>query len=169
VEALWRSASSRRQIAELAAALERDGESGRAIVLVDTGGRIEHATTQARRLLAAWFGTQNGRLPREVHDWLAVAAPGDRYSERRNGTILVVEAAGDFMLSLRERASHELRLTPREREVLGLVAEGLTNAEIAHRLWVAPSTVAKHLEQAYSKLGVRSRTAAIARFANLCD
>jgi DNA-binding CsgD family transcriptional regulator len=171
VEALWRRATSRRQIAELAAALEYDGEGAgsRAIVLVDTGGRIEQATTQARRLLDAWFGTQNGRLPRALHAWLARASPGDRYRDRRNGTILTVEAAGDFTLSLRERASDEVRLTPREREVLGLVAEGLTNVEIARRLWVAPSTVAKHLEQAYSKLGVRSRTAAVARFAKLCD
>jgi DNA-binding CsgD family transcriptional regulator len=54
-------------------------------------------------------------------------------------------------------------LTPREREVLAVVSEGLTNAQIARRLWVAESTVAKHLEQAYAKLGVHSRTAAIAR------
>jgi DNA-binding CsgD family transcriptional regulator len=54
-------------------------------------------------------------------------------------------------------------LTRREVEILGLVAEGLTNAEIARRLWVVQSTVAKHLEQAYRKLGVGNRTAAIAR------
>ena len=52
---------------------------------------------------------------------------------------------------------------------LALVAEGLTNAEIARRLWVAQSTVAKHLEQAYSKLGVHSRTAAVARLARKPD
>jgi DNA-binding NarL/FixJ family response regulator len=56
-----------------------------------------------------------------------------------------------------------LELTPREREVLALVAEGLTNAQIARTLWVAESTVANHLEQAYAKLGVHSRTAAVAK------
>jgi DNA-binding NarL/FixJ family response regulator len=92
-------------------------------------------------LLAAWFGSKNGRLPDELQEWLTVAALGDRYTERRNGSVLTV----------------------------GLVAEGLTNTEIANRLWVAQSTVAKHLEQAYSKLGVHSRTAAVARLAKLSE
>ena len=43
---------------------------------------------------------------------------------------------------------------------------GPHNAEIARTLWVAQSTVAKHLEHAYSKLGVHSRTAAVAQLAN---
>ena len=60
-----------------------------------------------------------------------------------------------------------LELTQREREVLGLVAEGLTNMQIARTLWVAESTVAKHLEQAYGKLGVHSRTAAVAKLRKL--
>jgi DNA-binding NarL/FixJ family response regulator len=60
-----------------------------------------------------------------------------------------------------------LELTQREREMLGLVAEGLTNAQIARTLWVAESTVAKHLEQAYAKLGVHSRTAAVTRLRKL--
>jgi len=54
-------------------------------------------------------------------------------------------------------------LTPREREILALVAEGRTNAQIAARLWVAPSTVKKHLEHIYEKLEVGGRTAAALR------
>lgn len=53
-------------------------------------------------------------------------------------------------------------LTPREREIVELVAEGKTNAEIAAQLWVAPSTVKKHLEHVYAKLGIRWRTAVAA-------
>jgi DNA-binding CsgD family transcriptional regulator len=53
-------------------------------------------------------------------------------------------------------------LTPREREVLHLVAAGLTNREIAAALWIAPGTVRKHLDNAFRKLGVRSRAAAVA-------
>ena len=52
------------------------------------------------------------------------------------------------------------KLTSREREIVELVAEGKTNAQIAVQLWVAPSTVKKHLEHIYSKLGVGRRTAA---------
>jgi DNA-binding NarL/FixJ family response regulator len=54
------------------------------------------------------------------------------------------------------------RLTAREREILELVAEGRTNAEIAERLWVSFGTVKKHLDNIYAKLGVHTRTAAAA-------
>jgi DNA-binding CsgD family transcriptional regulator len=54
-------------------------------------------------------------------------------------------------------------LTPREREVMRRVGEGLSNAEIARVLVVELSTVHKHLEHVYAKLGVRSRTAALAK------
>ena len=53
-------------------------------------------------------------------------------------------------------------LTEREREILDLVAAGKTNAEIAEAIWIAPGTVRKHLENIYEKLGVHSRTAAVA-------
>jgi DNA-binding CsgD family transcriptional regulator len=55
------------------------------------------------------------------------------------------------------------RLTRRECEVMLGVADGLSNAEIASVLVVERSTVRKHLEHIYEKLGVRSRTAALAR------
>jgi ATP/maltotriose-dependent transcriptional regulator MalT len=54
-------------------------------------------------------------------------------------------------------------LTRREREVMEFLAEGHSNAEIASALWIAPTTVRKHLENIYAKLGVRTRTAAVAR------
>jgi DNA-binding CsgD family transcriptional regulator len=54
-----------------------------------------------------------------------------------------------------------LGLTRREREVLELVAEGLTNAQIAGRLWISCKTVGHHLESTYAKLGVHTRTAAV--------
>jgi DNA-binding CsgD family transcriptional regulator len=54
-------------------------------------------------------------------------------------------------------------LTPREREVMIRVADGLSNAEIASALVVERCTVRKHLEHVYEKLGVRSRTAALAK------
>jgi len=55
-------------------------------------------------------------------------------------------------------------LSAREVEVLGLVATGLTSAQIAKELFLSPRTVDTHLTSIYHKLGVSSRTAA-ARFA----
>ena len=54
-------------------------------------------------------------------------------------------------------------LSPREQEILELVAAGLTNQEIADKLVISPETVKKHAGTIYGKLGVRSRTEAVAR------
>ncbi len=54
-------------------------------------------------------------------------------------------------------------LTERETQILRLVANGRTNASIAHALEVSPRTVAKHLEHIYRKLEVSSRAAAVSR------
>ena len=55
---------------------------------------------------------------------------------------------------------HPAGLTSREVEVLGLVATGMTNPQVAHRLFLSPRTVQRHLNSVYRKLGVSSRTAA---------
>ena len=52
-------------------------------------------------------------------------------------------------------------LTHREHETIGHVAEGLTNAQIAARLWISGGTVRRHLENVFAKLGVHTRTAAV--------
>ncbi len=55
-----------------------------------------------------------------------------------------------------------LDLTAREREVLALLVEGLNNSEIAEKLTVSPSTIKSHVSNILSKLGVASRTEAVA-------
>jgi RNA polymerase sigma factor (sigma-70 family) len=54
------------------------------------------------------------------------------------------------------------QLTPRERQIMQRVSRGQTNAEIAWQLGISPETVRKHLENVYGKLGVHTRTAAVA-------
>jgi DNA-binding NarL/FixJ family response regulator len=49
-------------------------------------------------------------------------------------------------------------LTPREREVAALIAEGLTNAELARRLYISKKTAAVHVSNILGKLGLSSRT-----------
>jgi DNA-binding NarL/FixJ family response regulator len=58
-------------------------------------------------------------------------------------------------------------LTEREREVLGLLAEGLSNKAIAARLYLSVRTVDGHLSKLYARLGVRSRTEAMRLAINL--
>jgi DNA-binding NarL/FixJ family response regulator len=57
-----------------------------------------------------------------------------------------------------------LRLTPREEEVLGLVAKGYANKEIADKLAVTYETIRDHLKKVYNKLHVHSRTEAAAHY-----
>jgi DNA-binding NarL/FixJ family response regulator len=57
------------------------------------------------------------------------------------------------------------RLTPREAEVIGLIAQGLTNKQIADVLFISESTVKVHVLHIFEKLGVRTRTEAALRVA----
>jgi DNA-binding NarL/FixJ family response regulator len=56
--------------------------------------------------------------------------------------------------------SNPAGLTPREVEVLRLVAEGMTNEQVANQLVISPRTVDTHLTSMYGKIGVSSRSAA---------
>ena len=102
----------------------------------------------------------------------AWAAGGELHMDRAVAKArAVAEEAGraavadpDARRDARRSAAGAGGLTPRELEVLRLVARGLTNAQVAERLFVSPRTVDAHLNSVYAKLGVGSRAAAT-RFA----
>lgn len=56
----------------------------------------------------------------------------------------------------------ETRITPRTAEILSLLAEGHTKAEVGRRLFITESTVKTHLVHAYDRLGARNTTHAVA-------
>jgi len=72
-----------------------------------------------------------------------------------------VAAATPF--SLNEKRLQELAITKRELEILGLIANGLSNREIAERLFVSENTVKTHSSRLFDKLSVKRRTQAVQR------
>ena len=75
-------------------------------------------------------------------------------------TTIGSQPQGGFELTISFAAGPAVELTPREMEVIQLLAEGLSNKEIARLLFISPRTVNFHLDNIYSKLGVSSRTEA---------
>lgn len=89
--------------------------------------------------------------PEELIAAIRAAAAGE--------TALAPAIAGRLLARIR---SPQPSLSTRETEVLQLVADGVTNNEIAARLHISDATVKSHLVHIYTKLGVSSRTAAVA-------
>ena len=102
------------------------------------------------------------RLPSLIEEWLRSGEGRKPLRLERNGTRLVVEAPASRALLVTEERVIPATLTAREREVLHWVGAGKSTSEIARKLWVTPATVSKHLHNIYRKLGVTSRTAALA-------
>jgi DNA-binding NarL/FixJ family response regulator len=86
---------------------------------------------------------------------------------RSGGAPMTSEIARMLVRSFREPThpkTEETNLSARENEILAQLAEGLTNKEIAAKLFIGVSTVRTHLLHIYEKLHVRSRTEAAAKF-----
>ncbi|HVR42598.1 MAG TPA: response regulator transcription factor [Thermoanaerobaculia bacterium] len=89
---------------------------------------------------------------------------GLRWTRRSERVVLRevrVRDHGPFVLDSEILA--ELGLTPREHEILGLIAQGLSNREIAERLFVSENTVKTHSSRLFEKMGVGRRTQAVRR------
>ena len=141
------------------ASVEEAGDDAQNVVLATANGTIEFASARSRALLARYFRIENGTLPAALLDGTVVGrAPGGRLSVR------AARVEGLVVLLLGEQDDRVERLTPRQREILAGVAEGLTDVQIGERLGIAAATVNKHLEAVYERLDVHTRTAAAALY-----
>jgi DNA-binding CsgD family transcriptional regulator len=157
---LHRASENRQRLSE---ALALHESTRAAVVLLEADDRVAFASTAARELLDRYFGEREVRLPDSLASWLREwrrAATREPLRIDAGDRSLVIELVDGALLLEEQRRLP--RLTPREREILDLVADGRTNAEIAERLWVSSGTVRKHLNNVYAKLGVHTRTAAAA-------
>lgn len=124
-----------------------------------------HSLTDFCSLDAAtnqWLDDLRQELPPDVFD--AARERGQSFDLVTGLALLyqfTVDPAPEESERTRRPVSPTDTLTEREREVLRLVAEGLSNREIAQELVVTLGTVKKHLNNLFSKMNVRSRTQAI--------
>jgi DNA-binding NarL/FixJ family response regulator len=123
-------------------------------IVILTTFDLDEYVFEALRVGASGFLVKNTEPAELVHAVRAVAA-GDALLSPGVTKRLVMEFAAR---SRQPRPAAELdALTDREREVMALVAEGLSNAEIAERLVVSPATAKTHVSRAMVKLGARDR------------
>lgn len=122
-----------------------------AAAVVDSGGSFHEAQPRFLDLLDERFPTRDPyTLPFDLPE------PGQTQSHQ--DLMLRCETLGDLFLIIVWPAGPLDRLTPREREIVNCVAQGLSFKQAAKKIGVAPSTVANHLYRVYRKLGVYSRT-----------
>ena len=90
--------------------------------------------------------------------------PGPDFSERDRALLVLLRPHLYQAYLDAERGRHPVpRLTPRQNDLLRLLAAGHTNTQIARQLGISEGTVRTHLENIYQRLGVSSRTAAVTR------
>ncbi|TCB98601.1 response regulator transcription factor [Micromonospora zingiberis] len=129
-------------------------------VLVLTTFDLDEYVFRALRVGASGFLLKDAE-PDELIAAVRVVAAGDgMLAPPVTRRLIDAFANGGFVAPAPDRPSPVTGLTPREREVLLLVAGGLSNSEIAGRLGVATGTVKTHVNGLLTKLGVRDRVQA---------
>lgn len=126
-------------------------------------GVVGAALGQSERLLAAASAYQSALEPRPYRDALSPAEAADRLNDRaRDGHLDPAAVAAVLAAAGHQPARQALPdgLTPREGEILALVARGLSNRQIAAALTLSEKTVRNHIERTYAKAGVNNRVGA---------
>jgi DNA-binding NarL/FixJ family response regulator len=133
----------------------------RSILAETTGAQVLVLTSfsDGERIVAALDAGAVGYLlkdadPDDVLDGIRSVNRGESPITPRAARELLGARAGTASVA------QTAQLTPREIDVLGLVREGLANKQIARRLGITERTVKAHLTSAFSRIGVRDRTAA---------
>ncbi|WP_369378010.1 response regulator [Streptomyces sp. cg36] len=143
-------------------------EATREIVAADTSAKVLVLTTfdldeyvyQALRAGASGFLLKDASA-RQLAEGVRVVASGESLLAPSVTRRLITEFARVTQVRRGVVGSHQVEeLTERETEVLVLIAQGLSNAEIADRLVVAESTIKTHVSRVLVKLGLRDRTQA---------
>ncbi|MDH2430138.1 response regulator transcription factor [Sphaerisporangium sp. TRM90804] len=140
-----------------------------AVVMLTTFGEDEYV---ARALSG---GAQGFLLkagdPRELMAGVRAAAEGGAYLSPQVARRVINELEGGRLARASAARTRVAALTAREREVLGLVGAGLSNAQIARRLHLVEGTVKSHVSAALGRLGVPNRVLAaiVAYEAGLVD
>ncbi|MDN5715606.1 MAG: response regulator transcription factor [Nocardioidaceae bacterium] len=127
-------------------------------VLILTAYEISDNITAALDAGAAGFLAKTAE-PQQMLDAVSAVAAGQAYLTPSVTRHVIAQATGRNAPSPEVSAGVE-DLTAREHEVLQLVAEGLTNKQIAERLTISPATAKTHLARIMQKLGVSTRTQA---------
>ena len=159
----------RHTMALLTLSLELEADGFRTMVLEDLSAElIGHvvATTGAAAVVVSAHLRLSPKRARELVDATRRARPrtmivlgGPGVSPTLRGADLVTD---DLKELSRFLATRDTVLTEREREVLLMVADGLTNSEIAERLCLSPATVKTHLDHIFTKTNTVHRAAAVA-------
>jgi DNA-binding NarL/FixJ family response regulator len=149
--------------ANLLRALRAAGYTGHLIVVSERADGS--AVLEAMRVgVDAYLVKPDGL--RKIGDAIRRVRDGERVVDPALEQAAVLEL-GRFARQSRESSAVVATLTPREREILELLAEGLTMQQIGRRLTISPRTVETHVAKLYRKLEVRSRVQAIAKAASL--
>lgn len=130
----------------------REGQHTRAARLVGAAQRYHEADG------LPWLETDRAQVARLAA--ASIQALGDDW-ERTVADGLELEVAQILIATEAAAPKRPDALSAREFEVISLVADGLTDAEVAERLGIRPRTVSTHLTNVYNKFGVRSRTQAV--------